>query len=300
MAANRIGQHVRGALGIGIVVKVPADVGVVIVTHNSEKVVRRCVEALTAGELVPTKIVVVDNASRQPEYVDELARDFAEVEALILAENVGFCAGNNRGVERLDPNLHVSLINPDAFVSAEFLIDAVHALETGQRVGAVGPKLLGADPATGQPTGLIDSAGIGQTRWGRYYDRGQGQPDRGQYDVPGQPAALCAAAVMLHRDAVRALTHDRRLFDERFFMYKEDLDLSFRLRRAGWRTVYEPSLTVLHCRGWQDRKSMPIWARRRSLVNEWRLWRRGWTPERSRWAALPYLLAKTVAVALGR
>jgi N-acetylglucosaminyl-diphospho-decaprenol L-rhamnosyltransferase len=108
------------------------------------------------------------------------------------------------------------------------------------------------------------------------------------------------STMLVRREALEDVTRGEPLFDPRFVMYKEDLDLSFRLRRAGWRTVYDGGLEVLHCRGWSpDRRTMPAWARRRSLINEWRLWRRGWTPERGRLAAAPYLVTKSVGVMLG-
>ena len=89
------------------------------------------------------------------------------------------------------------------------------------------------------------------------------------------------------------------VFDERFFMYKEDIDLSLRLARAGWRLVMDPSVTILHVRGTADRRAMPFWVRRRSLVNEWRIWLKGPQPAR-RLPSFAYLAGKTVLVVIGR
>lgn len=277
------------------------SVGGVMVTYNSATVARRAVESLARGSLAPEVLVIVDNGSGDTTYLDAVASEFPFVQVVKLETNVGYCAGNNRGFDEIGDR-HLLLLNPDAFVSEEFLEGALKILAEDTRIGAVGPKLLGADPRSGRPTGLIDSAGIAQTRWGRFFDRGMGLPDTMEAGGPEDATALCAAAMLIRRDAIGAvLATDGHLFDEKFFMYKEDIDLSFRLQRLGWRTVYAPELTVLHCRGWKrDRRLMPAWARRRSLINEWRLWRRGWTPGRSRWAALPYLALKSVRVALGR
>jgi GT2 family glycosyltransferase len=273
-----------------------------VVSHDSEVVLHRAVAALHAGSQPPDSVVVVDNASRDGSYLDEIEASYPSVKVLRLQVNVLFCAGNNLGMAILDPTHDLLLLNPDAFVLPTFLEEAAAVLARDPSIGAVGPKLLGARPEDGIPTGRVDSAGIFQTRGGRFYDRGQGEVDEGQFDDADlDVVALCAAAMLVRREALDDVTSSDPLFDPRFVMYKEDLDLSFRLRRAGWRTVYDGSLEVLHCRGWNpDRRAMPAWARRRSLVNEWRLWRRGWTPERGRVRALPYLIAKSVVVAFGR
>jgi N-acetylglucosaminyl-diphospho-decaprenol L-rhamnosyltransferase len=278
------------------------NITALLVSYNSQAVLSRAVSALQAGTQPPDSVVVVDNASSDPTYLDELVEAHPAVDVVRLSTNAGYCVGNNLGIERIARHNDVLLLNPDAFVSRTFLEQAGALLDRDPSIGAVGPKLLGADQADGEPTGRIDSGGIFQTRWGRFYDRGQGAPDRGQCgEVDLDVTALCAAAVLIRREALDDVTRSSPLFDPRFVMYKEDLDLSFRLRRVGWRTVYDGSLEVLHCRGWNpDRHAMPAWTRRRSLVNEWRLWRRGWTPERGRLGALPYLVAKSLAVAVGR
>lgn len=272
----------------------------ILVTHNSQAVLARAVRCLQSGAEVPHRIVVVDSGSEDPSYLDGLVFDESEGQVLMAAGNVGFCVGNNLGLGASDGDDDVLLLNPDAFVSPEFLLESRRYLATHPDVGAVGPKLTGFDLATDQPTGLIDSAGIGQSGWGRFFDRGQGRPDQGQYDDPVDAVALCGAAILLRRSALADALVAGQLFDPAFFMYKEDIDLSIRLQRAGWRTVYLGQTTVQHCRGWNpDRALMPRWTKRQSLANEWRLWRRGWTPQQSRWRALPYLVAKTAAVRLG-
>jgi N-acetylglucosaminyl-diphospho-decaprenol L-rhamnosyltransferase len=278
------------------------QVSVVIVSFNSELVLSRAVSSLLGGTVLPRRIVVVDSGSRNGSYLDTVAAISERIEVVRLDHNAGFCRGNNIGLAHLAADDDVLLLNPDAFVGRRFLADAASVLKADPAIGAVGPKLSGADAHSGTATGLIDSAGIAQRWYGRFYDRGMGEPDHHQYDTgPEDVVALCGAAVLLRRKALEDVRVDDGLFDESYFMYKEDIDLSFRLRRAGWRTVYDPRLTVLHCRGWQrDRQAMPAWARQRSIANEWRLWRDGWTPERSRWPAVPYLALKSAAVMLGR
>jgi len=272
----------------------------ILVTHNSERVIQQAVDSLCAGTDVPHRIVIVDSGSSDPSYLADVR--FGESDGRIVrpGTNVGFCLGNNLGLRLADEADDILLVNPDAFVLPDFLRRSRQHLADDPSVGALGPKLQGFDIEEGKPNGLIDSAGICQTFWGRFYDRGQREPDHGQYDRSQDVVALCGATILLRRSALDAVLVDGGIFDASFFMYKEDVDLAIRLQRAGWRTVYFPEASVLHCRGWKpNRRSMPRWARQRSLQNEWRLWLRGWTPSQPRWRALPYLTVKTIAVFCG-
>jgi len=285
----------------GVTIPDYVPVTAILVTHNSQGVVERALSALLAGDEVPHRIIIVDSGSDDLAYLGDLGFGPSAGKVVTAGANVGFCVGNNLGLPLAEPADDVLLLNPDAFVSPAFLRDSRAFLAQDPQVGAVGPKLRGFDLATDAPTGLIDSAGVFQTGWGRFYDRGQRERDQGQYDRTEDAVALCGAALLLRRAALDQVLLSGQIFDPAFFMYKEDIDLAIRLQRAGWRTVYFPQATVLHCRGWKpDRRGMLEWTRRRSLSNEWRIWRRGWTPTQSRWRAFPYLLVKTIVVRLGR
>jgi GT2 family glycosyltransferase len=95
--------------------------------------------------------------------------------------------------------------------------------------------------------------------------------------------------------ALDAVVENDHVFDEAFFMYKEDVDLSSRLLAAGRRVVFDSDLVVHHCRGLQrERRARPAWVRRQSLDNDWRLWRKHSVPARVRVPMLGYLLLKSL------
>ncbi len=281
----------------------PGSVAAVIVTYESGATLERAVAALRAGTLAPDPILVVDNGSQDPTSLAALERVAADVTVIRLVTNTGFCTANNLGFRAAGPVDHVLFCNPDAYVTPTFLAEAVRHLDEHPAVGAVGPRLLALDDR-GEPDGRIDSAGIGQTWYGRFVDLGQGQPDDGPGDgAPRAALALCAAALLARRGALEAVALPEGPFDERFFMYKEDVDLGLRLRRAGWAVALRPDLVVHHERGRPGRvgarRSAGRAARRRSLRNEWRIWARGTLPPGRRATMLPYLCAKSVGVALG-
>lgn len=280
-----------------------ASVGVVIVTYDSGPIVEAVVDAVLGGSLAPASVVLVDNASTDRAAVDRAGAGDPRVQVLRQEANLGFCAANNIGIRALGDIPFVLLLNPDAVVTESFLAAAVGVLVAEPAIGALGPKLLKLDEATMQPTGRIDSAGIFLTRYGRIFDRGQGEIDTGQYDADGpvDVPALCAAAMLCRRAALETVSDAGAVFDEAFFMYKEDVDLSLRLRAAGWRVVLDTGTVVHHRRGNDqiDRSSTPPWVRRRSVANEWRIWRKGIVPSRVRVPMLGYLALKSVAVRLG-
>ena len=151
-------------------------------------------------------------------------------------------------------------------------------------------KLLGYDLVQGKPNGRIDSTGITRKWYGRWYDRGQGEPDRKQYEKPETMPALCGALLFCRNKALQTL--GKEVFDPDFFLYKEDIELSIRMRKAGWKLLYHPTLTAFHCRGWQnDRSEVSHGLRDIAAKSELLLYKKHPSPYMA-WALLKYLLVK--------
>lgn len=216
-------------------------VAVVIVTWNTREHVLACLDSLRALERPPAEIVVVDNASADGT-VDAVASAYPEVVCIPNPDNAGFCRANNQGIAATS-SPWVLTLNPDARLEPRFLEEALSAFD-GARVGTVCGKLLRFDRRT------IDSAGLRLARSRQPIDRGYGEPDRGQFEREEDVFGACGAAA-LHRRAMLAdvAVADGEVFDERYFAFYEDLDLSWRARRRGWRTVYRPTAVGLHARG---------------------------------------------------
>ncbi|OQX20305.1 MAG: hypothetical protein BWK76_01645 [Desulfobulbaceae bacterium A2] len=263
---------------------------VVLVTHNSEDVLPRCLEALEQQQPEPAVIYLVDSGSSSLKYLEAEAR--RPRLHIILRENIGFARANNLACALLAPEIEqVLFLNPDAFPAPDFLAAAAALLAAEPKAGAVSGKLLGFDAGTGQPTGLIDSSGVTRLWYGRWIDRGQGEPEGGRYSRMQEMPALCGACFCCRRSALEEVRlPGGHVFDPAFFLYKEDIELSLRLRRRGWRLLYDPVLRAWHCRGWQGRTmSLPL--RRMAAVNEIRLYLRHPSPYML-WALAKYLLVR--------
>ena len=229
-------------------------VAAIVVSHNSESTLERCVRDLESQEYPFTQIILVDSGSSDTTYLNDLKDRYSF--QLICTENIGFSKANNLGYDALASDIdYVVFVNPDLFLTPDFLSKALEICAADTGIAMLSGKLLGYDLAHDKPSGRIDSTGIQRLFYGRWVDRGQGEVDNGQYDTAEEMEALCGALLFCRATALKGMPGP--LFDPDFFLYKEDIELSIRLRKQGHKVLYHPLLEAYHCRGWQgERKKM--------------------------------------------
>lgn len=211
------------------------NVDVVVPTWNGAALLPPCLESL-AAQTVPCRVIVVDNGSTDGT-ADLVGTRFPGVRLVALPENRGFAGGVNAGIAASDADV-VGLLNNDAVAEPEWVERALAAF-ADPRVGAVATLMLRADdPAR------VDSAGAALGWWSGPRDRGRGDAVA-RWTTPGTCFAACGGAAFYRRSALDAVGS----FDDAYFAYFEDVDLGWRLRRAGWVTAYEPRARVRHAGG---------------------------------------------------
>ncbi len=259
----------------------------IIVSHNSAVVLPNCLAALEQQTTAVAGIIVVDSGSTDRGYLETLRK--RERLVLIESENVGFGRANNLGMTAVPAEAEmVIFMNPDTFLLPGFIARITHLLDIHKQAGIVTGKLLGYDPVLGKPSGRLDSTGIFRRWYGRWFDRGQGEPDSGHYDTVARVPAVCGALMCCRAEALMSLG-SQEIFDEDFFLYKEDIELSLRMKKKGWQLVYDPSLVAYHCRGWQkDRQRVPYFLRIMAAENEILLYKKHPSPSII-WAIMKYL-----------
>lgn len=262
----------------------------ILVSHNSQRELPLCLSYLENQTLPPVTVTIVDSGSISTEYLDILS---SPLNVHIIREtNVGYARGNNIGLNSLQlrGNDIVVFLNPDTFLAEDFLQSIEKVFVENAHIVIAGGKLLGYDLAGKKPTGLFDSAGVFRTWYGRWYDRGQGEKDRGQFDSPVSVPALCGALICCRIDRMPEVSPS--IFDEDFFMYKEDIELGIRLRTMGVALHYLPHLVAFHCRGWdKKRKAISYNMRLLSSRNEVLLYQKHPSLYMG-WALLKYLLVR--------
>ncbi len=223
-----------------------ALVDAVVVSYNSRDHLRACVEPLSQLDWVA--VVVVDNASSD----DSLAAvEDLSVRAVASGENAGFGRGSNAGA-RLGNAPYVLFLNPDATIDGPALRRLVELLETDEGVGVVAPRIEADDGSLHHSLRRfprLRSTYAQALFLHRILPHGTWTDE-----VIREPAAYGAAAdqewvsgaCMLVR---RSLLEQLGGFDERFFLYCEDMDLCLRVREAGFRIAYLPDATAIHVGG---------------------------------------------------
>ena len=247
------------------------SIAAIIVSHNSLATLPHCLAALSRQTRPAALIHIVDSGSDDCGYLRELEALYPIT--LTLAANIGFSAANNLAARDLPPDTEmVVFLNPDTIVPPDYLEKALAILRARPEVAVLSGVLAGYDFALGKPTGRYDSTGIFRACYGRWQDRDQGRALTAVQRPAAFAQALCGALLACRWRALRPFWPD--IFAPELFLYKEDIELCLRLRRAGWRIFFTPELNAFHGRGWQERAAMPRHLRLEAAKSEILLYRR--------------------------
>lgn len=245
------------------------DLGIVIVNWNTLDYLRRCLQTVMASQGdFAFKVVVVDNASTDGSAA-MVRSEFPAVQVIDSQINGGFSYGNNlglralgfRGVGDVDETAprYALLLNPDTEVPPESLYNMTQYMDAHPDVGVAGPKLLLED-------GSLDLAcrrsfptpAVSFYRFSGLSKLFPRHPQFGRYnmtfvdpDTEIEVDSVVGAYMQVRREAIR----DAGLLDETFFMYGEDLDWAFRIKKAGWKVFYHPKVIVRHIKRAASRRS---------------------------------------------
>lgn len=239
-------------------------VAVHIVTWSNIKTIGEALSSLRSQTYKNMSILIVDNASTDGT-LNYIKKEFPEVHVLRNFKNLGFARAHNQAIEftehratsRGDDEIAVLVMNPDIVLEPNCVEELILAMERHKEVASVGGKLLKIikvdNLASGfrdaQKTDILDSTGLRIYKNRRTVDRGAGEKDAGQYEKEEEIFGVSGALVMYRLSALRSVSGRYGFFDERFFAYKEDVDLAWRLRRAGWSSFYAPKAVAYHYRG---------------------------------------------------
>jgi len=224
------------------------DITVVIVSYNTADLIEKAIGCLQdSTKMMHVQTIIIDNASRD-DSVALIKREYADCELIENTVNVGFGRANNQAIP-LIKGQYVLLLNTDAFVSPETLEKTVAYMDAHSECGLLGVKLVGRDgkmqPSCRYfPTPLnvfLNRSGLNKVfPWVRLVD-----------DLEWDHASVreCdwvpGCYLLIRREVIDQIG----LFDERFFLYSEEVDLCFAAKKAGWQVHYYPHSTVVHLGG---------------------------------------------------
>jgi GT2 family glycosyltransferase len=264
------------------------SVSVLVPTYQDMHLLLKSLPVFLGSEPGGIEVIILNNDPSQ-DVVAFLATELGiatgnQVRVLDMGSDAGFARAINRGIS-VSRGDTLFICNADLFPSAEYVQTMCMFFDQHPRAGLATGKILRYDLAADLPTDIIDSAGLILGRNRRFLARGEGSRDIGQFDNEEQVFGVDGAAVSARRTALESISFDGEYFDESFFMYKEDWDLSWRVRLVGWECWYVPSAVAFHGRtsrglgetGYlsaardfhQNEKMKPALVRFHSLKNQW-------------------------------
>lgn len=261
-------------------------VSAIMPTYRDFHLVQRSLPRILESSDFRLEVVVVNNDTDQADRVRTWAdtRDDHRIRVIEMGYPAGFIKAINRGIEATSGDL-VFFANADLFVTDAYLDAMVSFFERNARAGCATGKVLRYDLDADRETDIIDSTGhtIGRNR--RVADRGENQKDEGQYAHEEEVFGVSGAALVARREALESIKVRGEYLDESFFMYRDDIDLCWRLRLAGWECWYVPTAVAYHGRTstglgrksylsdirvfHENEKTKPRHVRMNSMKNQW-------------------------------
>ena len=258
-------------------------VSVIVISYNAADQLEACLRSLAALPEVKddpafAQVIVSDNGSAD-DSVARAKQAFPSVEVVLNGANLGFAKACNIGAQRATAPL-LFFFNPDAIAHEGLLASAVAYFDTHPGVAMAGAKLLNEDGSTAESCGEFDtwwqaflrSSAWGELPWFRKQANGYALR-QWDYSTERDVDLVVGAAMFIRADVFRQLEG----FDERFFLYHEEIDFAHRLRDRGMRVVYLPQCVVTHASeqggsrktwgksgvlGWRQRSRRLYWVKR--------------------------------------
>lgn len=241
-------------------------VSVHIVTFNSGNDIKACLEAVLRQTNPIERIIVVDNASEDG--TRAILSAYADRVHIVHNEhNGGFAGGHNQAIA-LSGTDYCLILNPDVTLNDDYIERLLDRICQSEKIGSATGLLLRRDRSE-----VVDSTGLEINKNRRAFDRGANEP-ASAWDKSGEVFGISGAAALYSRRMIDDISIDGEFFDEDFFAYKEDVDVAWRARLAGWNAYYEAKAIALHSRGWKSsgrRCKQSLKVRRLSYINRYKM-----------------------------
>src|ERR1700692_47308 len=264
-------------------------VSVTLVTYNSGRFIKRCLESVLEQKYPNLEVIVIDNASTDGTV--DLLEQFADRCRIYYNDvNIGFAAAQNQAIA-LGTGEGVLTLNPDVLLMPNFIQALVDAGRMDPNGGTVWGKLLTIRATFALPDKqLVDSTGIYFTPMLRHLDRGSQEIDNGHYLNFEYVFGATAAAALYRRAMIEDIAVLGEFFDPDFFVYREDADVAWRAQLMGWRCIYTPLARGYHVRNVLpgNRRALPSVINMHSVKNRFLLRLKNMTPDlyRRNWLSI--------------
>lgn len=224
------------------------DLSIIIVSYNTKKYLRDCLNSLYSNTRgVKFEVIVVDNHSTDGSQ-QMLAKHFPKVKLIKSQQNLGFGRANNLGAKQAKGK-YLLFLNPDTLISPDSIKESIKLADQTSKLGALTIRLLFAD-STIQPTGGYFPTLFRLLAWHTALDElpvlkhliGPIHPPASFYTHSFEPDWITGAFMLIPSPVFNKVSG----FDEHIFMYGEDLELCYRLKQLGYKVIYSNSPSITH------------------------------------------------------
>jgi GT2 family glycosyltransferase len=217
-------------------------VAVHIVTYNNESTIESCLRSVL-DQGVDVELCIIDNAST--DNTVEIIKN-AGLDVIVNSENRGYSAAHNQAIVQTTAP-YILTLNPDVLLTGDFIAAMAQTLDKNQRIGSASGCLLRVDSLGDNPS-VIDSAGLLIRRNRRQGLRAENMPANNRHQLPSSIFGPDGAAAFYRRVMLQDIAVMGEVFDQDFFMHKEDIDICWRALLRGWQSTYVPDAIAHHIR----------------------------------------------------
>jgi GT2 family glycosyltransferase len=213
-------------------------VSVIVLNWNGKDHIDECLDTLFKQTYKNYEVIVVDNGSTDGSN-DTIKNKFKKAKLIQNKKNAGFCKANNQGI-RISKGKYIITLNNDTKIDKDWLKELVEVAETHPEAGMLSCKMLFYDKPD-----HINSRGLKLYYDAKAVDEGFNVPDSENEEIK-EVFGPCGGAAFFTRELINDINQNNEFYDEDFFIYSDDLDVSFRARLRGWKCLYVPKARIYH------------------------------------------------------
>lgn len=229
-------------------------VSIIIIHYNTPQYLQTCLHAIFKQTYKNLEVIFIDNNSPDSSGLEFVKDNYSKHKNLTVVdngENLGYAKAGNQGIKMaLESGAsYIAITNPDIIYSPSYFEKVVARMNKDPKIAAITGKVYKYDFAKGGATPIIDTVGLKAHKNRRVADEGQGIRDQGQFDTERFIFGVSGACPLYRREALLDVEILGEYLDEDFFMYKEDVDISWRFLLYGWKCLYYSKAIAYHGRG---------------------------------------------------
>lgn len=232
-------------------------VSINIIVYNGLKYIKPCIDSILNQTFKDYEILILDNNSTDNS-VNYIKENYSNIKLIENKENLGFAVGHNKMIG-MNNSEYVLVTNQDIILESDFLEKIVTFMDSNKEYGSCGGKLYKMKYENNSfiKTNIIDCIGLTHTKGYRFSNIGEGKTESVKFNSDFDIFGVSGALAFYRRSSLEEAKDRYEYFDNRFFMYKEDVDLAWRLKNKNFKSRYLSNAIAYHERGYngEDNKN---------------------------------------------